>query len=139
MSQPPVQWAKAEADVVPARVERDTAQPTDRAGGASTRACLDRIMKETGERNVAVLSSEFSQANSVVMVGMGSRRARWRCLVSNDGMETGPPKLLGTPKPMSSISTMTTFGAPFGALTSKRGGRGTLRASTSVMAARAGS
>ena len=28
------------------------------------------------------------------------------------GHGTGPPKLLGTPKPRSSISTMTTFGAP---------------------------
>jgi LysM repeat protein len=85
-SQPPVQWAKTEADVAPARVARDTAQPTDRAGGASISACLDRIVKETSERNVAVLSSEFSQANSVVMVGVGSRRAPWRCLVSNDGI-----------------------------------------------------
>jgi len=86
MSQPPVQWAKTEADVVPERIARNTAQPTDRAGGASTRSCLDRIMRETGERNVAVLSSEFSQANSVVMVGVGANRAPWRCLVSNDGV-----------------------------------------------------
>ena len=31
---------------------------------------------------------------------------------------TGPPNVLGTPKPMSSISTITTLGAPAGALTS---------------------
>ena len=55
------------------------------------------------------------------------------------GMGIGPPKVLGTPKPMSSISTMTTFGAPAGAFTSKRGGGVTLRASISVTAGRAGS
>lgn len=86
MSQPPVQWAKTESDVVIARIERNAAQPTDRAGSASTKACLDRIMNETGERNVAVLSSEFSQANSVVIVGVGKSRAPWRCLVSNAGV-----------------------------------------------------
>jgi hypothetical protein len=41
-------------------------------------------------RNMKVLSSEFSQANSVVMIlaeGVrgGSSNERWRCLVSNDG------------------------------------------------------
>jgi hypothetical protein len=33
-----------------------------------------------------VLSSEFSQANTVVMIGVGSQRAPWRCLVSNSGV-----------------------------------------------------
>ena len=37
-------------------------------------------------------------------------------------MWIGPPNALEWPKPMSSISTMTTFGAPSGAFTSKRGG-----------------
>jgi hypothetical protein len=41
-------------------------------------------------RNLKVLSSEFSQANSVVMIlaeGVrgGPSNERWRCLVSNDG------------------------------------------------------
>ena len=40
---------------------------------------------------------------------------------------------------MSSISTMTTFGAPLGAVTSKRGGALTLRASISVYVGRRGS
>jgi hypothetical protein len=33
-----------------------------------------------------VLSSEFSQANTVVVIGVGSQRAPWRCLVSNSGV-----------------------------------------------------
>ncbi len=32
-----------------------------------------------------VMSSEFSEANSLVMVGVGEQQSPWRCLVSNDG------------------------------------------------------
>ena len=48
-------------------------------------------------------------------------------------MWIGPPKALDWPKPMSSISTMSTFGAPAGALTSNRGGALALRASSTVL------
>ncbi len=58
---------------------------------------------------------------------------------SSVGMRMGPPKALEWPKPMSSISTITTLGAPCGALTSKRGGGFTLRASSSVIEAAFGS
>jgi hypothetical protein len=85
-SQAPVRWAKTEADLIPARWERDTAQPTNQANATATKACLERVAKDTGEPNVTVLSSEFSQANSVVMVGVGANRAPWRCLVSNNGI-----------------------------------------------------
>ena len=49
------------------------------------------------------------------------------------GIWIGPPNALLAPKPMSSISTMTTLGAPSGALTSKRGGALASRASSVVM------
>ncbi len=49
-------------------------------------------------------------------------------------MWIGPPKALDWPKPMSSISTMSTFGAPAGAFTSNRGGGGVaLRTSSTVL------
>ena len=48
-------------------------------------------------------------------------------------MWIGPPKALDWPKPMSSISTMSTFGALAGALTSNRGGALALRASSVVI------
>jgi hypothetical protein len=48
------------------------------------------------------------------------------------GVRIGPPNVLGPPKPMSSISTITTFGAPWGALTWNGGGALTLRASSSL-------
>jgi len=52
---------------------------------AAQQACLAAVSNETNEGDVTVLSSEFSQANSEVMVGVGAQRAPWRCLVSNDG------------------------------------------------------
>src|ERR1700692_4876031 len=58
---------------------------------------------------------------------------------STVGIWTGPPKALDCPKPMSSINTMTTFGAPFGAFTANRGGAFALRASSVVIGAYFGS
>ena len=57
---------------------------------------------------------------------------------STVGMWIGPPKALDWPKPMSSIR-MSTLGAPFGALTSNRGGAFALRASSSVIVGGGGS
>ena len=51
---------------------------------AAIDACLAAVDAET-DGNVAVLSTEFSEANSMVMVGVGADRAPWKCLVSNDG------------------------------------------------------
>ena len=58
---------------------------------------------------------------------------------SSVGMWIGPPKALDWPKPMSSISTISTLGALAGALTSNRGGALALRASSSVIGASFGS
>ena len=48
-------------------------------------------------------------------------------------MWIGPPKALDWPNPMSSISTMSTLGAPAGAFTSNRGGAFAFRTSSSVI------
>src|ERR1700731_4199276 len=48
-------------------------------------------------------------------------------------MWMGPPKALDWPKPISSISTIRTFGAPGGAFTSNRGGGVAFRASNTVL------
>jgi hypothetical protein len=58
---------------------------------------------------------------------------------SSVGILIGPPNALECPKPMSSISTITTLGAPCGALTSERGGAFASRASSVVIALRCGS
>lgn len=52
---------------------------------AAINACLQSVEGETGEGDLAVVSTEFSEANSIVMIGVGAARAPWRCLVSNDG------------------------------------------------------
>lgn len=48
-------------------------------------ACISAVKSQTNESDLAVMSTEFSQANSLVMIGVGSIRALWKCLVSNDG------------------------------------------------------
>ena len=56
--------------------------PAIRTGGhVDEAACLDAVARETGN-SVTVLSSEFSEANSLVMVGVGPNRAPWKCLSS---------------------------------------------------------
>ena len=48
-------------------------------------ACMAAVNRQYGgkERELRVISSEFSQANSLVMIRADGER--WRCLVSNDG------------------------------------------------------
>jgi hypothetical protein len=60
-------------------------QSSSDVSDAAQQACLSAVSNETNEGDVAVLSTEFSEANSMVMVGVGAQRAPWRCLVSNDG------------------------------------------------------
>ena len=66
--------------------ETSDAPPPDatvmRTGSASDeKACLNAVAAQTSN-TVMVLSSEFSQANTLVMVGVGPERSPWRCLVS---------------------------------------------------------
>ena len=62
------------------------------ASSAAESACMTAVNSNYGGKvkTVQVASSEFSQANSVVMVDAivvrgSSQTERWRCLVSNDG------------------------------------------------------
>jgi hypothetical protein len=54
-------------------------------------------------------------------------------------MWMGPPNALDWPNPMSSIKTMSTFGAPAGALISNRGGGVAFRTSNPVLCGYCGS
>ena len=45
-------------------------------------ACLQAVSRETNNGDVAALSVETSEANTIVMVGVGPNRAPWKCLVS---------------------------------------------------------
>jgi hypothetical protein len=58
-----------------------TTLPAGMATNADESACLSAVAAQANN-SVTVMSSEFSQANSVVMIGVGPTRAPWRCLVS---------------------------------------------------------
>ena len=55
------------------------------APSAADQACLAAVSKQTNNGEVVVLSSEFSQAGTNVIVGVGSQRARWNCIAYSDG------------------------------------------------------
>ncbi len=62
------------------------------ASNAAESACMSAVNSNYGGevRELRVVSSEFSQANSMVMVDAvgvrgGQATERWKCLVSNDG------------------------------------------------------
>jgi hypothetical protein len=43
------------------------------------------LSNKANNGEVTALSSEFSRSHSRVMIGVGSQRGSWRCLVSNSG------------------------------------------------------
>ncbi len=82
---PPAQEpAPSTTTAAPPAAETQPASSSD-VTDAAKQACLKAVTDQTNESDVAILSSEFSEANSLVMVGVGANRAPWRCLVSNDG------------------------------------------------------
>lgn len=46
-------------------------------------ACLAATSRETNNGDVMLLSSESSEANNTVYIGVGPQRAKWKCLVKN--------------------------------------------------------
>lgn len=56
-------------------------EPLRTGSSADDSACLSAVARETSN-SVTVLSSDFSQTGTIVMVGVGDQRAHWRCLIS---------------------------------------------------------
>lgn len=54
--------------------------------GVQEQACLAAVSNEANSGEVSVLNSDFPEANTVVMIGVGADAAPWRCLVSTDGI-----------------------------------------------------
>jgi hypothetical protein len=52
------------------------------AVGKDEQACLQAVSTETNNGDVVTLSVEESEANTLVMVGVGPNRAPWECLAS---------------------------------------------------------
>lgn len=57
------------------------AAPSSRMPSKNEQACLQKVSQVTKNGDVVLLSSETSEANDSVIVGVGSSRAKWRCLV----------------------------------------------------------
>ena len=52
-------------------------------------ACLNAVARSTGNSEVRLLSSEFSEAGTLVTVGVGPDAAPWECIAYSDGTTAG--------------------------------------------------
>jgi ABC-type Fe3+-hydroxamate transport system substrate-binding protein len=59
----------------------DTSSALRTGSKTDEKACLDAVAKQANN-TVTIISSEFSEANTLVMVGVGPENAPWKCLVS---------------------------------------------------------
>jgi hypothetical protein len=50
------------------------------------KACLREVAHVTKNKATVILEMVYSEANSQVIVGVGPNKARWECIVSNDGI-----------------------------------------------------
>ena len=55
------------------------------APSAAEQACLAAVSNQTNISDVVALSSEFSEAGTIVRVGVGPQRAPWNCIAYSDG------------------------------------------------------
>ena len=60
---------------------------------AAEEACLRAVTEETNNTDVVLLSSEFSEAGTEVIVGVGAGQAPWQCIAYRDGSTTRPMSL----------------------------------------------
>ncbi|MFD1341500.1 hypothetical protein [Litorisediminicola beolgyonensis] len=56
---------------------------------AAEQACLRDVTVETNNPDVVLLGSEFSEAGTMVRVGVGEMRAPWQCIAYSDGTTAG--------------------------------------------------
>ncbi|WP_207789951.1 hypothetical protein, partial [Sandarakinorhabdus oryzae] len=64
---------------------RPPARPVRPAAGTPSpdaQACLRAVTQQSNNPDVVLLSEEFSQAATLVMVGVGPGKAPWKCLAS---------------------------------------------------------
>ena len=57
--------------------------------------CMNAVTRTTGSNETSIISSEFSQAGTRVVVGVGSNQAPWECIAYTDGTTTQPIRLTG--------------------------------------------
>lgn len=74
------------ADMVsPAECGADAAS----APTAAQQACIAAVRSETNNDEVTVLGSEFSEAGTMVQLGVGPENAPWQCIAYADGSTDG--------------------------------------------------
>ena len=56
---------------------------------AAEQACLAAVSRETNNGEVILLGSEFSEAGTLVRVGVGADAAPWKCIAYSDGSTAG--------------------------------------------------
>jgi hypothetical protein len=62
----------------------NAAESTLRTGSAVDEiACEFAVAKATNNGETTILSSEMSEANTEVIIGVGGQKARWKCLVKD--------------------------------------------------------
>lgn len=52
-------------------------------------SCLTAVAQKTGNSHVSLLSSEFSEAGTLVTVAVGPDAAPWQCIAYRDGATDG--------------------------------------------------
>lgn len=70
--------AAATAAPPPAAAHPSAGMPSQNA-----QACLRAVTQQTNNGDVVLLSSETSEANDTVIVGVGRQRAKWKCLAKD--------------------------------------------------------
>lgn len=56
---------------------------------AAEQACLRDVTAETNNPDVVLLGSEFSEAGTLVRIGVGPSRAPWKCIAYSNGTTAG--------------------------------------------------
>lgn len=71
----------------------DTGGGTVATVSPADQACLRAVTNVTNNPEVVLISSDFSQAGTEVIVGVGPQRARWQCIAYSDGSTSTPMSL----------------------------------------------
>lgn len=79
-------YASLPATAIAAVLAATAAQADGVGPDITVRACLAAVENETSTGELVVLGTDYSEANSAVLIGAGPDRAPWPCLVSNDGV-----------------------------------------------------
>lgn len=66
-----------------------TGGPASGTPSQAEQACLRDVTRTTNNPDVVLLESNFSQAGTEVIVGVGPQRAPWRCIGYSDGTTDG--------------------------------------------------